>query len=123
MNFTLPSAIIVLTPPGWKLLALLNGAIVVEPVLLQCDHLYWLGVTTVLNSVWVMQPCAQSRPFWLSKLLLVFQAWSHCAIAANTAGSAELTLSTRAAADIPTLFTPISRTPLPVLDWLTLPSE
>ena len=33
--------------------------------------MYWLllGGTIVLNSVWVMQPWAQSRPFWLSKLL------------------------------------------------------
>ena len=62
-----------------------TAAMVVEPVLLQWVHRRALGVSTVLKSVCVMQPWAQSRPFWLSKLPPVFHCWSHRAIAPWTA--------------------------------------
>src|SRR5262249_2560615 len=123
MNRTLPSARSVLTPPGWKLPALLKGAMVVDPVLLQWVHLREFGVSTVLNSVCVKQPCAQSRPFCTSKLPPVAQAVSQSAMAAWTAGRLLRISSCRAAVDMFTLLTPSRATLLPACATFTTPSE
>src|SRR5689334_22996163 len=90
MNLTLPSPMQQLTPPAWKLSALLSTARddALRP---QCVHvsLNTLGSTTVLNIDMAMLPCDQFWPRWVSMkpVPVEFQAAEHMLMTASvTAG-------------------------------------
>src|SRR5262245_19112772 len=130
MNRTLPSDISVLTPPGWKLAALLNTPRAVDPMLLQTSQgwSFELGVMIVLNIVWATQPWAQSRPRCRSMFWPFLHAWSQAWMPAWTAGRSAPTgpraSITSAAFEIPPrLFIPMYFVPPPPLVGAITDSE
>src|SRR5262249_50206023 len=90
MNTTWPSPITTLTPPGWRLVALMMWVLSMpqpaQPTR-QAVHGFSLGVRMVLNIVQPITPMDQRWPTALGRSLaaLVGHAWSHAAMKLSTA--------------------------------------